>query len=161
MPELPHIDEHAVEVGAPVEAVWQALGRPLSRGFSGSGRRMVGRLLGVRPLESEGDPLEQGSTIVGFRVARAVRPAELALEGQHRFSRYALIFRIDPLGPGRSRLRAETRAEFPGSKGRVYRALVIGTRGHVVVVRRLLEGARQRAERAIPTAAPARAETSS
>ncbi len=34
----------------------------------------------------------------GFRVA-AARPAEeLALAGRHRFSDYALVFRLDPVG---------------------------------------------------------------
>jgi hypothetical protein len=78
-------------------------------------------------------------------VARSEAPVELALEGSHRFSRYALILRIDDLG-GRSRLRAETRAEFPGPHGRVYRALVIGTRGHVLMVRRILGAVKRRAE---------------
>lgn len=62
---------------------------------------------------------------------------ELALQGTHRFSRFALIFSIDRLGSHRSRLRAETRAVFPGA-GLLYRSIVIGTRGHVVAVRRML-----------------------
>ena len=69
------------------------------------------------------------------------------LEGEHRFSRYALIFHLDPLPGGRSRVRAETRAAFPGLRGRAYRALVIGTRGHVLAVKRLLRAVRARAER--------------
>jgi hypothetical protein len=88
-----------------------------------------------------------GSTLPGFVVARAIPPVTLALEGEHRFSRYALIFRIDRLANGGSRLRAETRAEFPGTRGRLYRALVIGTRGHVLAVRRILRAVRRRAER--------------
>lgn len=35
---------------------------------------------------------------------------------------------------------------FPGTAGRGYRTLVIGTRGHVVAVRRLLRATRRRAE---------------
>lgn len=126
--------------------MWRALGPVVSGSFDPS-RRAIGRLLGVDPLDSSGDPLERGSTILGFRVERAVPGAELALEGRHRFSRYALIFRIHELGPGRSRLRAETRAVFPGAAGRVYRALVIGTHGHVVAVRRMLRATRARAQR--------------
>ncbi len=71
----------------------------------------------------------------------------LALEGQHRFSRYGLVFRLEETKDERTLLRAETRAEFPGLKGRVYRALVIGTRGHVMVVNRMLRAVRRRAER--------------
>jgi hypothetical protein len=48
----------------------------------------------------------------------------------------------------RTRLVAETRAEFPGVKGRAYRALVIDTRAHVLVVRRLLGTVAGRVERA-------------
>ena len=81
--------------------------------------------------------------------------AELALAGAHRFSRYALSFRIDSLGSRRSRLRAETRAEFPGLKGGAYRALVIGSRGHVLITRRLLGAVKRRAERAAAAGAPA------
>jgi hypothetical protein len=33
--------------------------------------------------------------MVGFRVARAERPSLTALEGEHRFSRYALTFRAE------------------------------------------------------------------
>jgi hypothetical protein len=43
-------------------------------------------------------------------------------------------------------VRAETRAAFPGLQGRAYRALVIGTRGHVLAVRRLLRAVKARAE---------------
>jgi len=45
------------------------------------------------------------------------------------------------------RLRAETRARFPGGAGRLYRAAVIGTRGHILVTMRLLEAVKRRAER--------------
>jgi hypothetical protein len=72
---------------------------------------------------------------------------ELVLEGEHRFSRYALIFHLEALPAGRSRVRAETRAAFPGIRGGAYRALVIGTRAHVLVTKRLLHAVGTRAER--------------
>jgi hypothetical protein len=109
---------------------------------------MIGRALRVRPLDPSGDPLSVGSSLRGFRVACAAEPAAaLALQGAHRFSRYALIFRLDGLEEEQTRLRAETRAAFPGTAGRAYRTLVIGTRGHVVVLRRLLRNTRAYAER--------------
>jgi hypothetical protein len=77
-------------------------------------------------------------------VAVADPGRELVLEGRHRFSSYALVFRLERLGPGRSSLRAETRAVFPGPAGGVYRALVVGTGGHAVGMRRLLAGVRRR-----------------
>jgi hypothetical protein len=73
--------------------------------------------------------------------------SELALAGRHRFSVYLLSFRLEDAGSGRTRLVAETRAAFPGLKGSVYRALVIGTRMHVVVTRRILSATKRRAER--------------
>lgn len=68
------------------------------------------------------------------------------LVGSHRFSAYALVFRLDELDDRHTRLRAETRALFPSIKGAVYRALVIGTRGHVLVTRRLLCAVKRHAE---------------
>ena len=49
-----------------------------------------------------------------------------------------LIFELDDQGSTTTRVRATTLAEFPGIAGRIYRALVIGTGGHRVVVRRML-----------------------
>jgi hypothetical protein len=144
--ELPWIDEHSLEIEAPPEEVWAALAETVPRFGRGRAGEALAAALGAEHRRVGGSVPEPGSTIVGFRVARADAPIELALEGRHRFSRYALIFRIDDLGD-RSRLRAETRAEFPGPHGRLYRALVIGTRGHMLVVRRILGAVRRRTER--------------
>jgi hypothetical protein len=91
-------------------------------------------------------PVVEGMTILGFRVADAKPPHLLGLEGEHRFSRYRLTFSVDDLGGGRARVRAETRANFPGMFGKLYRMLVIGTRGHVLAVRRMLTVIKRRAE---------------
>lgn len=108
----------------------------------------MARLLGCADVDSSGPrPLASGSTLPGFHVELGEPRRELALAGSHRFSNYALIFRLDRLDAGQTRLRAETRADFPQLKGSAYRALVIGTRGHVLVTRRLLNAAKQRAER--------------
>jgi hypothetical protein len=144
---LPFIDEHAVEVAATRERAWDALREVLERSFRGRRTELFARLLGASQTQPRGDPGETGASIVGFRVARAQAPTELDLEGEHRFSRYALTFRLDALADQRSRIRAETRAEFPGLHGRAYRAAVIGTRAHVVLVRRLLHAIRAMAER--------------
>ena len=143
--DLPHIDEHSIEIAAPPDRVWPAL-----RGITGASSPPAlafGRAVGVRYLDATGDPLTEGATVLGFRVARAVPGSELALEGSHRFSNYALIFRIDPVGSRRSRLRAETRAAFPGAVGEAYKTMVIRTRFHVVAVKRMLRAAKRRAER--------------
>jgi hypothetical protein len=112
------------------------------------------RLVGCRDYASSGPrPLVEGSTIPGFRVARVRPGAELVLEGRHRFSAYALIFRLEEIGPDRTRVSAETRATFPGPAGALYRVLVIRTGGHVVAVRRSLATVQRRArkERATPS----------
>jgi hypothetical protein len=86
-------------------------------------------------------------TLPGFRVTAAVPGSELVLEGRHRFSTYAMILRLEPDGHGGTDLRAETDAVFPGLIGGAHRALVIGTRGHVLGMRRLLAAVRRRARR--------------
>jgi hypothetical protein len=149
--DLPFIDEHAVEVAAPQERAWEALRQTLSSSFEAPFALFAARLLGTTENRPHGDPMEPGSTITGFRVGRADPAVELVLEGEHRFSRYALIFHLEALPGDRSRIRAESRAAFPGLHGRGYRALVIGTGGHVVAVKRLLRAVRARAEQA-PTA---------
>jgi hypothetical protein len=147
--QLPYIDEHATAISAGVDDVWLALVEVVDRAFSGTGQAGIARILGCADCITSGErPLTVDSTIPGFRVAAAVSGSKLALEGRHRFSRYALIFRLEQVDSGRSQLRAETRAGFPGLAGGVYRLLVIGTGGHVVVVRRLLTVVKRRSEHA-------------
>lgn len=143
----PHVDEHSASVDAAPPVVWDALLHVAERSFAP--HALVARALGCRDTAAGGPrPLAPGSAIPGFHVASADAPRELALAGTHRYSCYALIFRIDEPAPGQVRLRAETRAAFPGVLGKLYRALVIGTGGHVLVVKRILVAAKRRAERA-------------
>jgi hypothetical protein len=132
---LPYVDELAIEVEAEAGEAWEAIEVVAERSFSRGAAPLLVRLLGCEDAN-------------GFHVAQSEPPQELALAGRHRFARYLLTFRIDPLGPGRCRVRAETRAEFPGLRGSAYRALVIGSRGHVLATRRLLAAVKRRAERA-------------
>jgi hypothetical protein len=145
--DIPVVDEHGMLVLAPQEKVWDALLETVPKAFSGAVTKRVARALGCSETESSGGAGEIGSTFPGFVVARVVEPAVLALEGQHRFARYGLLFSVEPTKDEQTLLRAETRADFPGMKGSVYRTLVIGTRGHVVVVKRLLDAVKRRAER--------------
>jgi hypothetical protein len=145
---LPFVDEHSIVIAASADEVWEAL-------VAAAGVRRLGapvaRALGCEQTERTGTPGSIGSTVPGFVITRAVRPAVLALMGAHRFSRYALVFQISetPLEP--VVLTAVTRAEFPGRKGSVYRLAVIGTRGHVLAVEAILRTVRRRAERAART----------
>ena len=142
---LPRIDEHSIDIEAGAEAVWGALLRVVEGSFGSPRTGRIAGLLGCADVTASGPrPLDAGSTLPGFHVEAAEPGRELALAGSHRFSEYALIFRLDGANSGRTRLRAETRAVFPGVSGAVYRALVIGTRGHVVVTRRLLSAVARR-----------------
>jgi hypothetical protein len=145
---LPHVDEHSLAVEAGSEATWEALLRVAEGSFGTPGTARVARLLDCAEVEASGPrPLATGSTIPGFRVELAESPMQLSLAGGHRFSDYALIFRLDERGERATLLRAETRANFPGLKGGIYRTAVIRTRGHVLVTRRLLSAVKRRAER--------------
>jgi hypothetical protein len=144
--ELPYIDEHAGMVEAEPEETWRALVEVVERSFAGPLAAAIARILACEDHRRSGPrPLAAGSRLPGFHVSSALADHELALVGSHRFSRYALIFRLQPMGAGRCRVSAETRAEFPGAVGRLYRALVIGTRGHVAVVRLMLAAVRRTA----------------
>jgi hypothetical protein len=145
---LPFIDEHTTAIAASADRVWDALLVTVDHTFSRRALSAYARVVGGVPAAASGPrPLAEGATVPGFRVAGAVPGAELVLEGRHRFSTYALTFSIEPRGPRSSCLHAKSRAEFPGAGGRVYRALVVGTRGHVLAVRRVLTSVRRRAER--------------
>ena len=144
---LPFVDEHWIEIAARPEQVWDALLTMVAGMSNGRSRAPVSRALGCAQTETVGEVGQIGSTVPGFVVSRSVRPGVLAMMGQHRFSRYALIFTILEKPSGLVLLSAQTRAEFPGRSGRAYRGLVIGSRGHVLVTSSMLRGVRKRAER--------------
>jgi predicted RecB family nuclease len=146
--QLPYLDEHVTSIAAGVDDVWRSLLEAVDESFTRPGAATYARLVGCDDCKASGPrPLAQGSTISGFRVVAANPGRELVLEGRHRFSAYALIFRLEQVDSGRSWLRAETRAAFPGVPGGVYRLLVFRTGFHVRVVRSLLSGIRRGAER--------------
>jgi hypothetical protein len=149
--ELPYIDAHTIEVQAPAASVWDEIVEHTLRNF-GAGMGPLGpyatRLGGCPYVEAPPPGRDVPETIVGFRVARAEQPSLIVLAGEHRFARYSLTLRVEPVGSGSSsRLTAETRASFPGARGRAYRRIVIGTGGHVIVVMRMLMAVRRRVER--------------
>lgn len=133
-------------VDADLETAWSACQRVVDSSFGAVGR--TARLLGCEDATASGPrPLATGSSLPGFHVETAKPGEVLALAGGHRFSDYALIFWLDETSNGTTTIRAETRANFPGVKGGIYKTLVIRTRGHVLVTRRLLTAMKQRAER--------------
>jgi hypothetical protein len=116
MERLNYIDEHVTTVRADRAATWSALLHMWCR-----------------------DP-EDLSTVRSpfFWLDDATLRERLALDGRHFFSVYKLVFELADEGPHHTRLRALTWADFPGISGKIYRALVIGTGGHRVAVRRML-----------------------
>ena len=140
------VDEHAVIIGASRAAAWPALERMVERAAPGR----FAWFLGCVDTEASGPrPLATGSTVPGFRVVAVDEPGELALAGRHRYSEYELVFRLDDLGDSRSCLRAETRADFPGIAGRLYRTMLVGTRAHVIATRRMLATVKRDAEASV------------
>ena len=135
--DLPYLDE-----------VWPVLVETVDRALSRAGAACYARAIGCADGEASGPrPLGEGSTLPGFHVVTAVPGSVLVLQGRHRFSTYALTFRLDDVDADSSRLSAESRAGFPGLAGRAVRQLVISTRGPVVLVRRLLARVRDRSEK--------------
>ena len=143
--EPPFVDEHDVDVAARPEAVWRALGASLA-GHSVP-QRVVAALVGTVPRHRHGDPLVEGSALPGFAVRAADPGRRLVLAGRHRFSSYTLTFVLDERGDG-TRLGARTHAGFPGLHGAAYRAAVIGSGAHRILVRRWLRQIARAAERA-------------
>ena len=130
--DLPFVDEHTVDVAAPVDRVWDALTRYVDGRLATGRASRFTRLLGTSPPS-------------GFSVASRVSGQRIELVGRHRFSRYRLVFTLAPAAPGGTRLSATTYAAFPGPHGAAYRFLVIGLGPHVLATRRMLASVARRA----------------
>lgn len=111
MEGLPYIDEHAITIDADAATTWDAILRVLC-----------------------GSPTNPHPPL-GFRIGECRPPERLVLAGRHPFSIYEWVFELDALTPNRTRVRSQTWAAFPQLHGKIYRALVIGSGGHRVVVR--------------------------
>ena len=126
----PYVDEHRIRIEAPRPRVWSALCRYVDATLAVAADSSLARLLRTEPR-------------AGFQVAGAVANSRLDLTGRHRFSRYRLVFDLTDSEDAQTLLSARTYAAFPGLHGRVYRALVIGTRGHVVMTNHILRSIRR------------------
>ncbi len=142
---LRRVDTHGFRTLARPETVMAKLGAILQVAFGSRRARLLARVLRcqnrapTRPFV-----LEPGAELAGFRVVRA-DAEEVVLAGQHRFSRYGLIFRAGRMAEGAS-VSAETRAEFPGILGKIYRVFVISSGAHDRVMRRLMGKLKRRVE---------------
>ncbi|GAB3766383.1 hypothetical protein [Microlunatus parietis] len=127
---LPQLDAHTATIEAPGPVVWEAVCRyatSLARADLG----LLGRALGTVPSS-------------GFAPDGKVEVTEVALAGRHRFARYRLVFTVTAGDrPGATTVTIASYAGFAGLRGRVYRALLIGTGGHLLAVRRMLESIRR------------------
>ncbi len=149
--DLPFIDEFEAMVAAPPEAVFLAASRRVARSFAAPAGRAFAAVLGCVPRgDTFTSPPQEGQEAIGFRVAKVDQPGLLVLEGRHRFAAYRLSLLIDASGHDQSRLRVRTDAAFPGFKGALYRALVIGSGAHAFVVRRVLDAIARQAVRPRP-----------
>ncbi|MGR0320510.1 NUDIX domain-containing protein [Agromyces sp. ZXT2-3] len=149
---LPYVDEHEVEAAASRRAVWNALAEVVAHAASAR----FARVLGADDVAVIGPPMpEPGAAVPGFHVIAAEPLERLVLAGRHRFSDYELVFRIEPVGPGgpdrpdRCRLRAQTRADFPGWRGALYRTLLMRMGLHSAATRRMLRAVQRRAETSV------------
>jgi hypothetical protein len=141
---LPFVDEHVVDTPAAPAEVWRAVVATFEHQSAGAAQ--YARLVGADPLHATGTMPELGAAVAGFRVAE-VHPGEmLLLTGRHRFSSYALQFVVQA-HDGATRLHALTYATFPGLLGAAYRAVVITSGAHRLVVGRMLRGVVARASR--------------
>ncbi|WP_327143139.1 hypothetical protein [Nocardia sp. NBC_01327] len=115
MERLPYIDQHSTSIAADRTRAWAALLRTTCR-----------------------NPDDLSTLPPGFTLDEADPPARLSAIGRHPFSRYRLTFTLDEIDPHTTRLTALTHAAFPGLHGGIYKALVIGTGLHRLVVREML-----------------------
>jgi hypothetical protein len=148
MERLPFVDEHSIAIDAPPERVWSSLTSFIGSGLGGGLLGAAAIALDLHPRSATGDWSRadlQGNAIPGFEVAESARGERVLLRGHHRFSSYALEFKLAGSGQSACTLSAVTWAEFPGISGRCYRAAVIGSRGHRTLVRRMLRTVAARA----------------
>ena len=145
---LPFVDEHFIEIAAEPADVWRAVVKGVTEATDGPTWSQGAKRLGCAHTGNGGDPGTIGWTRPGFVVTRAVEPAVLAFMGKHRFATYALIFTILEKPSGLILLSAQTRARFNGKGGAAYRQVVLGSKGHVLIIKSMLRRARKRAERA-------------
>jgi hypothetical protein len=144
---LPFIDEHARQIDASPACVWRALVVTVGK-LSPDLPPWLTTAWGLQDPRRTGAwdvTVAIGDTVPGFAVTEIESPGLLTLRGCHRFSEYELRFELEQPSDGRTCLRATTSAVFPGFKGRLYRSLVIGTRGHRVAMAWILRSVARRA----------------
>ena len=132
MHRLPYIDEHSLQVSESKNLVWKNLISALKKSM-GLPPVLI-RMLDCDPAVGTPEFWGRiGDSIPGFKVVEEVPEQQIVLSGRHRFAQYELTFLLAD-----GQIRAQSRAEFFGVSGKLYRAVVIGSGAHKVVTRRLL-----------------------
>lgn len=128
-------------------AVWEALLAAYPAPVASWPLRLWARVWDADPPDSNGLASHVlGAERPGLAVCEVVPTRTFAARGRHRFSRYQVVFTVEPLSASSSRLTAETFAVFPGTLGRLYRFVVIDLGPHTLVMRAALWYLRRRAE---------------
>jgi hypothetical protein len=137
---LPRIDSHAVICAAGPDAAFDSLWDVLRRSLDGAAASAYARAVRCEPrvAAATSRPVAGLTTLVGFAVTNVDRPRALTIAGRHHFARYEIEFSVEPAAGVGSCIEATTFASFPGRLGAVYRTLVLGTRIHVLITRRML-----------------------
>jgi len=129
--DLPLLDRHTTVTSADAGLLWQSV-RQYAHGLADADHAVLGRILGTDPPS-------------GFLITDEVESKRIALNGNHRFAHYRLVFELED-GPGQlTRLSAASYADFPGATGRLYRTLLMRTGGHVLAVRSMIRAIVRRA----------------
>ena len=145
---LPFVDAWSIDIEASPHLVWEAVLATAPGVRPSAALQVLARVWGADPAGSNGLASHVlGAERPGFAVCEVVPPVTYALAGQHRFARYQLVFRIDKLGSGRSRLTAETFAIFPGRAGRLSRMFLMDAKLHALMMWSMVRRLRRRAER--------------
>ncbi|WP_396625875.1 SRPBCC family protein [Luteitalea sp.] len=144
---LPFVDAWSTEISASPRVVWEVVLGMAPGATPSLPYRLWAWAWAADPPASNGLAAHVlGAERPGFAVCEVVPPLTYALAGRHRFARYQVVFRIEQRGAGRSRLTAETYAEFPGWPGRLYRTALLDARLHGVVMWVMVRRVRRRAE---------------
>lgn len=104
--------------------MWPAV-RRYARAMVRSEHAVLGRILGTAPRS-------------GFELVEEIENERVALAGRHRFARYRLVFVLDEAPADATKLSVQSFAAFSGTRGRLYRALLMGSGGHVFAVRHMI-----------------------
>ena len=127
---IPLLDEHSAMLHRSRSTVWPVV-RQYARSLAQSDVVVLGRILGTEPRS-------------GFEVEEEVEGERLALCGRHRFARYRLVFELTAQPNDATKLSVQSYAAFRGVLGQLYRALLMGTGGHVLAVRHMLRTIQRR-----------------